>query len=200
MQDCSRYQKGLRKFNILNYITPTLQLWSDDRNPLKEYLTSLEKVYELDIALVLLGHRGIFMNCKERIQELKHHHEKRVEEILSILDKGNKTAFQVASQMYWEIIYDSWDFFPISQKWFATGEAIAHLKYLEKEGMVKRKMGGPESSFGLRSSAFPILCFCSFLFSFFFMFMCLLLSYSSPIFFHSSPTSIFREFVFVHRL
>jgi glyoxylase-like metal-dependent hydrolase (beta-lactamase superfamily II) len=107
MQDCSRYQKGLRKFNILNDITPTLQLWSDDRNPLKEYLTSLEKVYELDIALVLPGHRGIFMNCKERIQELKHHHEKRVEEILSILDKGNKTAFQVASQMHWEIIYDS---------------------------------------------------------------------------------------------
>jgi len=44
---------------------------SDDWNPLKEYLTSLEKIYELDIELVLPGHRGILGNCKKRIQELK---------------------------------------------------------------------------------------------------------------------------------
>jgi hypothetical protein len=28
--------------------------------------------------------------------------------------------------------------FPIAQKWFATGEAIAHLRYLESEGRIKR--------------------------------------------------------------
>ena len=126
--------------HILNDITPNIQLWSDDWNPLKEYLESLAKVYELEIGLVLPGHRGIFRNGRERIQELKDHHRKRLEEIVSILEKGKKNAFQVASEMHWDILYDSWDLFPVSQKWFATGEAISHLKYLEEEGILRKEM------------------------------------------------------------
>jgi len=71
---------------------------------------------------------------------LKHHHQKRLDEIISILGKGKKNAFQVASQMTWDIIHDSWELFPISQKWFATGEAICHLKYFEEKGWYKRKL------------------------------------------------------------
>ena len=126
--------------HILNDITPNIQLWSDEWDPLKEYLTSLDKVYELDIELVLPGHRGIFKSCKERIQELKQHHQKRLDEIISILKKGNKNAFQVASEMSWDIICDSWDLFPVSQKWFATGEAIAHLKYLKEKEIIRKEM------------------------------------------------------------
>ena len=126
--------------HILNDITPNIQLWSDDWDPLKEYLASLDKVYEIDIELVLPGHRGIFKNCKERIQELKQHHQKRLDEIISILEKGNKNAFQVASEMSWDIICDSWDLFPVSQKWFATGEAIAHLKYLKEKEIIRKEM------------------------------------------------------------
>ena len=126
--------------HILNDITPNIQLWSDEWNPLKEYLASLNKVYELDIEFVLPGHRGIFKNCKDRIQELKQHHQKRFDEIISILEKGNKNAFQVASEMSWDIICDSWDLFPVAQKWFAIGEAIAHLKYLKEKGIIRREM------------------------------------------------------------
>jgi hypothetical protein len=39
--------------------------------------------------------------------------------------------------MNWDILCDSWDLFPVSQKWFATGEAIAHLKYLKEKGIIK---------------------------------------------------------------
>jgi glyoxylase-like metal-dependent hydrolase (beta-lactamase superfamily II) len=126
--------------HILNDITPNIQLWSDGWNPLKEYLESLDKVYQLDIGLVLPGHRSIFRNCKERIQELKDHHQKRLDEILSILEKGRKNAFQVASEMSWDIIYDSWGLFPITQKWFAIGEAISHLKYLGERGEIEKEM------------------------------------------------------------
>jgi len=135
--------------HILNDITPNIQLWSDEWDPLKEYLASLEKVYKLDIELVLPGHRGIFKNCRGRIQELKHHHQKRLEEIISILEKGKKNAFQVASQMSWDIICDSWDLFPVSQKWFATGEAIAHLKYLKKKGMIRKEIWRQKILFSL---------------------------------------------------
>jgi glyoxylase-like metal-dependent hydrolase (beta-lactamase superfamily II) len=126
--------------HILNDITPNIQLWSDGWNPLKEYLASLDKVYELDIDLVLPGHREVFRNPKERIQELKHHHQKRLDEIIAILRKGRKNAFQVASQMTWDIAYESWDLFPVSQKWFATAEAISHLKFLEEKGIIHRQI------------------------------------------------------------
>jgi glyoxylase-like metal-dependent hydrolase (beta-lactamase superfamily II) len=126
--------------HILNDITPNIQLWSDDRNPLEEYFSSLDKVKGLDIQLVLPGHRSLFRNCKERIQELKQHHQKRLDEIISILGKGDKNAFQVASEMSWDILCDSWDLFPVSQKWFATGEAIAHLKYLKEKGIIRSEM------------------------------------------------------------
>lgn len=139
--------------HILSDITPNIQLWSDERNPLEDYLASLDKVYRFDIDLVLPGHRRIFANCKERIQELKHHHQRRVDEVLSILQKeGSMNAFQVASRMSWDIIYDSWNQFPITQKWFATGEAIAHLKYLAEKGMVKKEMRGENIVFSLNKN------------------------------------------------
>ena len=135
--------------HILKDITPNIQLWSPEWNPLEQYLESLDKIDELDIELMLPGHRGIFRNYKERIQELRHHHQIRVEEIFSILGNGSKTVFQVASEMTWDIMYDSWDLFPISQKWFATGEAIAHLKYLEEKGLVRKEVQGGKISFSL---------------------------------------------------
>jgi glyoxylase-like metal-dependent hydrolase (beta-lactamase superfamily II) len=126
--------------HILGDITPNILLMSDEWDPLKAYLESLDRVCELDIDLVLPGHRGTFTNWRERIRELKHHHQERLDEIISILGKGKKTAFQIASQMSWDIIYDSWDLFPVPQKWFATGETIAHLKYLEGKGMTRKEI------------------------------------------------------------
>ncbi len=126
--------------HILDDITPTIQLWSEDWNPLEEYLASLEKVFRLGIELVLPGHRELIRDCQKRIRELKDHHRERLEEIVSILRKGSQNAFEVASRMSWDVIYEAWDMFPVSQKWFATGEAIAHLKYLEEMGEIQKEI------------------------------------------------------------
>ncbi len=137
--------------HILVDITPNIALWSKEGNPLEEYLASLDKVYDLDVELVLPGHRQLFRDHRKRIQELKQHHEARVNEVLSILEKGEQTAYEVASQMSWDIEYKSWKLFPASQKWFATGEAIAHLAYLEQKGMISRK-GQEKVMFSLAGS------------------------------------------------
>jgi len=136
--------------HILIDITPNISLWSDERDPLSEYLASLAKVYDLDVELVLPGHRGTFKNFRERIQELKHHHQIRANEVISILEEGNQNALQVASLMSWDMDYESWEQFPSSQKWFATGEAIAHLKYLEGMGKVRREMQEQKVVFSLK--------------------------------------------------
>jgi glyoxylase-like metal-dependent hydrolase (beta-lactamase superfamily II) len=138
--------------HILSEITPNIQLLSDDWNPLKEYLASLEKVYQLDIELVLPSHKGLIRDYRERIRELEGHHRKRLSEIVSILEEGEKSAFQIASQMSWDIDYDSWDLFPVPQKWFATGEAISHLRYLEEEGIVWRGMKDQRRDYSLNKN------------------------------------------------
>jgi len=134
------YEPSKRVFicgdHILGDITPNITLSVEERNPLREYLMSLDKVYDLDVEVVLPGHRSIFKNQKERIRELKQHHQDRLEEVISILEKGKQNAFQVASQMTWDIGFKSWGLFPPAQKLFAFGEAMAHLRYLEEEGQV----------------------------------------------------------------
>ncbi len=135
--------------HILSDITPTVSLRSDLGNPLKEYLASLDKVDALEIDLVLPGHRQIFKNCRERIDELRSHHQQRLNEVLSILEGGGKNAYEVASRMRWDVTYDSWDLLPALQKWFATGEAISHLKYLEDKGMIRREIQNQKMLFSL---------------------------------------------------
>lgn len=136
--------------HILGDITPNISLWTDDRNPLQEYLESLDKVSSLDVRLVLPGHRSTLTDLKKRIEELKRHHQARADEVLSILEKGRQNAVQIASQMTWDMTYKSWEEFPIQQKWFATGEAIAHLKYLEEQNKVVRGAEGGKLLFALR--------------------------------------------------
>jgi glyoxylase-like metal-dependent hydrolase (beta-lactamase superfamily II) len=138
--------------HILFDITPNITLSFEDRNPLKEYLTSLDKVYDLDVELVLPGHRSIFRNQKERIRELKLHHQARLTEVICILERGKQNAFQVASQMTWAIGFKSWDLFPPAQKLFAFGEAMAHLKYLEEEGEVGWRIEKQGIVFSLRQN------------------------------------------------
>jgi glyoxylase-like metal-dependent hydrolase (beta-lactamase superfamily II) len=138
--------------HILIDITPNIQCWSKHENPLENYLASLDRVYELEVDLVLPGHRRLFRNHKERIEELKSHHQKRADEVLVILKKGSKNAFQAAAEMTWNIEYESWELFPLTQKWFATGEVIAHLRYLEEKGMVLSKKEAQMITYSLNHS------------------------------------------------
>jgi glyoxylase-like metal-dependent hydrolase (beta-lactamase superfamily II) len=129
--------------HILIDITPNIQLWSEDENPLEQYMASLDKIAGFDIELVLPGHRRLVERSKERIQELKSHHRHRADDILVILKEGPLSSYEVAGRMSWDIKADTWEDFPIPQQWFATGEAIAHLKYLEAGGeIVSEKRDG----------------------------------------------------------
>ena len=135
--------------HILLDITPNISLWSWERNALKEYLASLDKVCTLELNLVLPGHGHVFNDLRTRVLELKQHHKNRTNEILSILGGGAKNAYQISSLMTWDVEYSSWELFPSFQKWFAVGETLSHLKYLEEDGLVQSKMQGNEIVFYL---------------------------------------------------
>jgi glyoxylase-like metal-dependent hydrolase (beta-lactamase superfamily II) len=126
--------------HVLGDITPNIQAWTDEHDPLAVYLASLEKVEELDVDLCLPGHRRPIEDFGRRVAELVEHHRERANEVVSILTDGRKTAYETASEMSWDIVASSWGDFPIMQRWFATGEAIAHLRYVESKGLIQREL------------------------------------------------------------
>jgi glyoxylase-like metal-dependent hydrolase (beta-lactamase superfamily II) len=123
---------------VLGDITPNISVWSDETDMLGIFLASLDKVNRLDVRLVLPGHRTIFSDLPGRIAEIKQHHRARLDNVLSIVRARPGTAYEVASRMKWDFVANSWEDFPMMQKWFATGEAAAHLIYLAAGGEVKK--------------------------------------------------------------
>ncbi len=126
--------------HVLYDITPHIESWSYQFNALRDYLDSLDRIGKLPVAMVLPGHRSLFSDLAGRVEALKEHHRVRANEVLEVLDGRSQTAYEIASKMTWDIDCDTWNDFPIAQKWFATGEAIAHLRFLEDEGRVMRRV------------------------------------------------------------
>lgn len=124
--------------HLLIDITPNITTWLELENSLKSYLDNLDKVYRLDVAMVLPGHRRLWNDHRKRIRELQEHHRNRLAEARAALEDGPRTAWEVAPHITWDIEADSWADFPTVQKFFAVGETLAHLNYLEGEGRVKR--------------------------------------------------------------
>jgi len=123
--------------HILGDITPNIQGWENNEVALADYFHSLDKVYPLEVELVVPGHRSVFSNFRERIDYLKSHHIERLDEIYGIIAKKPCNAYQTAAKMHWDIRAKTWEDFPIAQQWFATGEALAHLHYLQQEKHIK---------------------------------------------------------------
>ncbi len=137
------YEKNHKLFfcgdHVLHKITPNITFWSFEMDALDIYIKNLKKVYNYDIEHLFTAHRESVENYRLRIEELISHHEDRLEEILTILKEGNLTVRDVASKMKWQIRCDSWAKFPNAQKWFATGEVMAHLEYLVNKGRVLKE-------------------------------------------------------------
>jgi glyoxylase-like metal-dependent hydrolase (beta-lactamase superfamily II) len=136
--------------HILMDISPNILCWSDGENPLAYFLASLDKVQKLHVDLVLPGHRRLMDTPGDRIAELKKHHADRLDEVLALLIGSPMNAFQIASNMTWDSFSENWDQFPPTQKWFATGEAISHIRYLEEAGRLMRKTEKKIVKFELR--------------------------------------------------
>lgn len=123
--------------HILGEISPNITSWRPG-NPLNDYLASLRKTDELDVDCVLPGHRSPFRDHRRRIRELQTHHEQRLEDVLLLLDQGARTPYELAAGMKWDLA-GSWARWAFTQRWFAMGEALAHLRYLEAEGAVEEE-------------------------------------------------------------
>ena len=126
--------------HVLPRITSHISLHtSEDADPLADYLSSLEKLRELSVDLVLPSHEYTFKDLGNRIDELKHHHEKRCREILGALSRGEQTVFQISANISWDS--DPWPRMRLWTKRMAASETLAHLVYLRNIGEVRERLG-----------------------------------------------------------
>ena len=124
--------------HILGDITPNISHWVEHEDPLSDNMASLEMTRDLDLDIILPGHRSMINEPVRRIDELIEHHINRAREVLDILGKDSMDAFSIAAEMTWDMTYKNFEDFPIMQKWFALGEAIAHIRYLETQGKIDK--------------------------------------------------------------
>jgi len=124
--------------HVLPKITSHVALYSyRDHDPLSEYLSSLEKVQDLDVDTILPGHEWVFNDLKPRVQQLKVHHRNRLDEMKETLEDGPQTVYDVGSKVHWDS--RPWPKMTFWTKRMAATETFAHLFYLEKSGEVKRE-------------------------------------------------------------
>lgn len=136
--------------HILGRISPNITRWDGVDDSLGDYLKSLDKAALLPIRRTLPGHRHIIDDTAGRIRELKEHHARRLDEIIGILsEQGRLQAYEVAARMRWSLRGIAWREFPVQQKCFATGEALAHLTHLVVTGRCVREDEGGNAYFRL---------------------------------------------------
>lgn len=125
--------------HLLKDTTPSVIKWQKGTNPLSDYMESLKKVKRLNVDVVLPGHGHPFKEHPGRVDQLLKHHEERLGEIKSSLEREGLTAYQIAPKISWDVDFPSWREMPPVHKWLALGETLAHLKFLEDKNEVGRK-------------------------------------------------------------
>ncbi len=129
--------------HVLFDITPNITRWHGVPDSLGDYLRSLRMIDDLPVTMPLPAHRQVHCDFHQRCRELLQHHAARCREVEEILtDGGEMTAWDVAAHMTWRIRAKNWQEFPAPQKWFAVGEAMAHLDHLMAQGTVTRAQRG----------------------------------------------------------
>jgi len=125
--------------HVLFDITPNITWWNEMEDSLSSYLESLENVFALEVNTALTGHRSNEGCFTTRILELQAHHADRLADVLDIVQEHPFiSGYDIASKMVWSIRSKSWTDFPPGQRWFAVGEAIAHIDHLVLLGELQR--------------------------------------------------------------
>jgi glyoxylase-like metal-dependent hydrolase (beta-lactamase superfamily II) len=118
--------------HLLPTITPHIDYRrGEDDDPLGDFLASLERIEELDPALVLPGHGRPFEDGAARVRVVARHHDRRLGSILQVIRNQPRTADEITDEIFGDTLLHF-------QRRLALGEALAHLAYLRKRGEIER--------------------------------------------------------------
>lgn len=123
---------------ILPKITPNISVWASepDANPLDDYLGSLDQFRALPHeTLVLPSHNLPFRGLHRRLDELRHHHDERLDRLRHADGGRDGLSAAEAVPILFRRTLDTHQF------GFAMGEALAHLAYLEGRAEMRTENG-----------------------------------------------------------
>ncbi len=127
--------------HVLPATFPNVGLHSQSgRDPLPNYLRSLQAIEALDVDLVLPAHEHVFSGLAPRIGQILRHHEERKAAILDALGAGPQTAYEVSLRIPWIVhgVTLSYDQLQALDRRLAVMSTMAHLEPLCTEGAAAR--------------------------------------------------------------
>jgi glyoxylase-like metal-dependent hydrolase (beta-lactamase superfamily II) len=126
--------------HILPTITPHIAISRADRHgdPLGDFIASLHKVNQPDVAWVLPAHEHRFEHLDHRVREIVAHHEAHLESLLTELSSGPKTLWDLAKSLAWN---RPWGELDQMMHRAAVNETAAHLRHLVRREQVTRQRG-----------------------------------------------------------
>jgi glyoxylase-like metal-dependent hydrolase (beta-lactamase superfamily II) len=92
--------------HLLDEISPNPIVDLSQRGPgpqstsLKDYLNSIKRIQDLDVALVLPGHGAPIQDFKGALRKTLDHHKERLSVVLSVLSRGEKTAYEISKALF----------------------------------------------------------------------------------------------------
>ena len=126
---------------VLRHITPNPMLNLDRTSPrgrfpaLNAYLESLQRIRQLDPAVLYTGHGEPVTNYPELHDQLVRHHEQRKGRLLECLQGKEQTVFELSACLFPQA--------RPSARFLAISEVFAHLDLLEDAGQVRKRLDGP---------------------------------------------------------
>ena len=125
--------RAARGDHVLPTITPHISGMIHD-DPLALYVESLDRVAALpDLKTVLPAHGSVFTDLPKRVDEIKEHHEGRLQHLSEISDaSGWASVQQLSQQLFAERNWGS----------MAESETYAHLEHLRLAGNAERREQG----------------------------------------------------------
>lgn len=121
--------------HILPYIAPILSpdIFDDNYRALATYLDSLNVIEKLPVAVIYPGHGTSFVDLRERVSDIRGHHEKRKLLVLGRVSTQLKTTYDIAGELVNPSLADF-------DKFLALNETLIYLKELKAEGAIKEAL------------------------------------------------------------
>lgn len=116
---------------MLERITSNVGLWPyGDTAPLANFFGSLDEISLRDLRLVLPGHHNAYVPVKDRAEALRLHHHQMITRYRERL-RGRMTGLELS-----EAVFGTYP--DIDNRILALVETLAHLQWLQQEGVVAR--------------------------------------------------------------
>ncbi len=101
------------------------------KNVLDQYLQSLDRIDKLNPKIIFPAHQEIIYNPHERINAIKEHHTKRLNEISKVIKNNPLTPRKISKIHFGEDLDEI-------NSYMALSEVLGHLFYLEALGKIEK--------------------------------------------------------------